>query len=121
MPGFNPDPYDILGITRDATQREVKQTYRQLAMQYHPDRNPNDPEAEERFKVIQMAYEVLSGRKRGRTCSSTFHHKQYPPPFFKNEHPFLGFFWALKNYSNLMKKDAEKSTPTNDQKSQKAR
>ena len=122
MHDFRSGPYEVLGIGRDASQREVKRAYRRLAMKYHPDRNPNDPGAEARFKQIQQAYEALTGRKKqGRISPAAFYCRQYPPSFFKNEHPFFSFFWALKNYSNLMKKDAEKSTPPNDQKSQKAR
>lgn len=54
-----PDYYQVLGITRDATQEQIKQVYRQLALQYHPDRNKTS-DAEERFKEISIAYSVLS-------------------------------------------------------------
>ncbi|MBN1479834.1 molecular chaperone DnaJ [candidate division KSB1 bacterium] len=54
------DYYTILGIGRDADQNEIKKAYRQLAMQYHPDRNPDNKEAEEKFKQIGEAYAVLS-------------------------------------------------------------
>lgn len=53
------DYYDILGVSRSATQDEVKKAYRKLAMQYHPDRNPGNKEAEEKFKEVNAAYEVL--------------------------------------------------------------
>ena len=53
------DYYEILGISRNATEDEIKKAYRQLALQYHPDRNPGDKEAEERFKEAAEAYEVL--------------------------------------------------------------
>lgn len=52
--------YEILGVDRNATLEEIKKSYRRLAMQYHPDRNPGDKEAEERFKEAAEAYEVLS-------------------------------------------------------------
>ncbi len=52
--------YEILGISREATADQVKQAFRQLARQYHPDLNPGDKRAEEKFKVINEAYEVLS-------------------------------------------------------------
>lgn len=59
------DYYDILGVSRDADETEIKKSYRQLAMKYHPDRNPGDREAEERFKEAAEAYEVLrNGEKR---------------------------------------------------------
>ena len=59
------DYYEILGVTRNASEEEIKKTYRRLAMKHHPDRNSNDKAAEEKFKQIKEAYEVLSdGRKR---------------------------------------------------------
>jgi len=56
--------YEVLEITRDATEEEIKKSYRRLAMKYHPDRNPGDKEAEEKFKQAAEAYEVLSDRKK---------------------------------------------------------
>ncbi|KAF7361294.1 DnaJ-domain-containing protein [Mycena sanguinolenta] len=52
--------YDILGITPDATTDEVKKAYRRMAIKHHPDKNPDDPHAEERFKEIAIAYQTLS-------------------------------------------------------------
>ena len=54
------DYYEILGVSRDVSQAELKRAYRKLARQYHPDVNPEDANAEERFKEINEAYEVLS-------------------------------------------------------------
>jgi len=54
------DYYDTLGVAKNATQEELKKSYRALSMKYHPDRNPDDAEAEERFKKINAAYSVLS-------------------------------------------------------------
>lgn len=54
------DYYEILGIPRTATEEEIKKAYRKLAFQYHPDRNPDNKEAEEKFKEISEAYQVLS-------------------------------------------------------------
>jgi molecular chaperone DnaJ len=51
--------YKILGVSRDATEEEIKKSYRKIAMQYHPDRNPGNKEAEEKFKIASEAYEVL--------------------------------------------------------------
>ena len=54
------DPYSVLGISRDADASEIKKSYRRLAMKFHPDRNPDDTEAEAKFKEVSHAYEVLS-------------------------------------------------------------
>jgi molecular chaperone DnaJ len=54
------DYYDIIGVSRSANDAEIKKAYRKLAMKYHPDRNPNDKAAEEKFKEIQGAYAILS-------------------------------------------------------------
>ena len=60
------DYYDVLGVARDADAREIKKAYRRVAMKHHPDRNPGDKAAEEKFKEASEAYEVLSDQqKRG--------------------------------------------------------
>jgi molecular chaperone DnaJ len=53
------DAYEILGVSRSASVEELKSSYRKLAMKYHPDRNPGDQEAEEHFKEISQAYDIL--------------------------------------------------------------
>ncbi len=58
------DLYDVLGVDEDASQEEIKKTYRTLARKHHPDRNPDDPNAEEKFKEIQKAYSVLSDEEK---------------------------------------------------------
>ena len=54
------DYYEVLGVQRDATDQQLKQAYRRLAVKYHPDKNPGDKEAEEKFKELSEAYQVLS-------------------------------------------------------------
>ena len=66
MPSVKRDYYEILGVQRGATEQEIKSAYRKLALQFHPDRNPNNPDAEEKFKECSEAYAVLADtEKRG--------------------------------------------------------
>src|SRR3954451_16984050 len=53
------DPYKVLGVDKKASQDDMKKAYRKLARQYHPDRNPDDKSAEERFKEVQGAYDTI--------------------------------------------------------------
>jgi molecular chaperone DnaJ len=61
------DPYEVLGVARDAKDREIKTTFRRLARELHPDVNSHDPEAEEKFKEAAEAYEILSNPERRAT------------------------------------------------------
>lgn len=69
------DYYDSLGVSRSATEGDIKSAYRKLARQFHPDRNPGDKAAAERFKEIQQAYDVLSDKKKREQ------YDQYGPAF----------------------------------------
>ena len=58
------DYYEVLEVTRTSDKESIKKSYRKLALKYHPDRNPDDKDAEERFKLINEAYEVLSDENK---------------------------------------------------------
>src|SRR5580704_8119605 len=61
------DPYEVLGIGRDASEQEIKKAFRQLARELHPDVNAHDPQAEDKFKEAAEAYEILSDSERRAT------------------------------------------------------
>ncbi len=61
------DPYDVLAVPRDASEQQIKKSFRRLATELHPDVNPDDPQAEERFKEAAAAYEILSDSERRAT------------------------------------------------------
>ncbi|TIO11321.1 MAG: J domain-containing protein, partial [Mesorhizobium sp.] len=58
------DPYEVLGVAKNASAKEIKSAYRKLAKQHHPDQNPNDPKAKERFAAANQAYEIVGDEKR---------------------------------------------------------
>src|SRR5262245_13183064 len=70
------DYYELLGVNRGASADEVKRSYRKLAMQYHPDRNPGDKAAEQKFKDINEAYDVLKDDQK-RAAYDRFGHAAF--------------------------------------------
>ena len=67
------DYYDVLGVSKSASKDELKKSYRKLAMKYHPDRNPDDSEASEKFKELSEAYEILSDDQKRQTYDNFGH------------------------------------------------
>ncbi|TDR73569.1 molecular chaperone DnaJ [Paludibacterium purpuratum] len=72
------DYYEVLGVNRDASEEEIKKAYRKLAMKYHPDRNPDSKEAEDKFKQGKEAYEILSDSQK-RAAYDQFGHAGVDP------------------------------------------
>lgn len=100
------DYYEVLGVDRSASGEEIKKAYRKLAFQYHPDRNPNNPEAEERFKEAAEAYEVLSNPEK-RATYDRFGHEGLGGNGYQNFHSaedifdtFSDIFSDLFGFSN---------------------
>lgn len=104
------DYYKILGVSEQAEEEQIKQAYRRLAKKYHPDLNPNDSEAEEKFKNVVEAYETLGdtdkrkeydlkrtktgdGRKRESTASAKSPNKNMAD-FTKDMERYFGFSFA---------------------------
>lgn len=58
------DPYDVLGVAKNASAKEIKTAFRKLAKKYHPDQNPDDPKAKERFAAANQAYEIVGDEKK---------------------------------------------------------
>src|SRR2546421_3606277 len=70
------DYYEVLGVTRSAPEEEIKRAYRKLAVKFHPDKNPDDPHAEEKFKELGEAYDVLMDADR-RAAYDRFGHAAF--------------------------------------------
>src|SRR5881394_4636234 len=72
------DYYEILGVDRNASEEEIKKNYRKLAIKFHPDKNPGDKTAEEKFKEIGEAYEALSD-PQSRAAYDQYGHAAFDP------------------------------------------
>ena len=72
---MNKNPYEVLGVARDASDADIKKAYHKLVMKYHPDRNPDNKDAEEKFKEIQAAYQaIIDGKLLIDFCPDTYMH-----------------------------------------------
>ncbi len=89
--GEKADYYEILGISRQAEEEEIKKAYRKLALKYHPDRNPGDRHAEEKFKQAAEAYEVLRDPQK-RALYDQFGHAGLQQMNFSGFHNFDDIF-----------------------------
>ena len=91
------DYYDVLGVSRGATEEDIKKAYRKLAMKHHPDRNPGDREAEERFKEAAEAYEVLRDQEK-RDVYDRYGHEGLAGTGFRG---FSGFDDIFSSFGDL--------------------
>ena len=73
------DPYKVLGVSRDATDDEIKQAYRRLAKQYHPDRNPGDEAAAKKMQQINAAYEQIKNPEKAQPNPGGYQSQSYDP------------------------------------------
>ena len=73
------DPYMILGVSRDATDEEIKRAYRQLAKKYHPDRNPGDAEAAKKMQQVNAAYEQIKNPEKAQSSTGYGGYGSYDP------------------------------------------
>src|SRR5215471_18787412 len=78
------DPYEVLGVAKNASEADIKKAYRKLARQFHPDRNPGNKQAEARFKEVQEAYDVLNDK----TKREQYDRFGFGGPGFGSEGPF---------------------------------
>lgn len=89
------DYYELLGVSRNASEEEVKKTYRKLALKYHPDRNPGDKQSEEKFKEVSEAYQVLvDPQKRAQ-------YDQFGHAAFGDGGPFAGGFDFTSGFEDI--------------------
>lgn len=112
------DFYEVLGVPKTATQEEIKAAYRKLALKYHPDRNPSDKEAENKFKEAAEAYEVLSNAEKrkqydqfghaGANMGGGFGQGMSMDDIFTNFEDIFGDFFGMAGE----KRKAKKSGPT---------
>jgi molecular chaperone DnaJ len=113
------DYYDVLGVARDATLDDIKKAYRRMALKYHPDKNPDDPEAEERFKEAAEAYGVLSDDEK-RAKYDRYGHAAaggmggFDPNQFADFGDILGDLFGFGDFFGTGRRRANRPTRGND-------
>ena len=105
------DCYKVLGLARSAAAQEIKKAYRALSLQFHPDKNPDDPAAKDRFLEVANAYEILGDAANRKDYDYTLDHPERvsagPPPF-----PAPGPRAAVMTHSTFTVSDLRDDEPT---------
>lgn len=105
------DPYDVLGVKRDASQEEIRKAYRALARKLHPDLNPGDKAAEEKFKAVSAANDILGDADkrarfdRGEIDAAGNERPPEPPPGWYRDHAAGGAYANDAGYADMMDED----------------
>lgn len=109
---MNEDPYDILGVKRDASQDAIRKAYRALARKLHPDLNPGDKAAEEKFKAVSAAYDILGDpEKRGRfdrgeiDAAGQERPPEPPPRYYRDHAGGAGAYHTDAGYADVVDED----------------
>lgn len=98
------NPYDLLGVARDADETEIRSAFRRLAAQHHPDRNPGDPTAQQRFADLNAAYQIL-GDPQKRAAFDRFGAAAFRPGGFGASGPNVAFDFANLNLGDFVRLD----------------
>lgn len=109
---MNEDPYDVLGVKRDASQDDIRKAYRKLARKLHPDLNPGDKAAEEKFKAVSAANDILGDAEkrarfdRGEIDAAGNERPPQPPPGWYRDHAGAGGpYTSDAGYADMMDED----------------